>query len=92
MKLIVTIPALNEAATIADVIREIPRRIAGIDAVEVLVVDDGSRDQTAEEARRAGARLRDLQPDEPRAGSDVQARTERSRRARRRHHRQHRRR
>jgi glycosyltransferase involved in cell wall biosynthesis len=55
MKLIVTIPALNEAATIGAVIREIPRRMPGIDTVEVLVVDDGSQDQTAEEARRAGA-------------------------------------
>ena len=55
MKLIVTIPAFNEAPTIGAVIREIPRRIAGIDTVEVLVVDDGSRDGTAQEALRAGA-------------------------------------
>ena len=55
MKLVVTIPALNEAATIGDVIREIPRKIAGIHAVEVLVLDDGSRDRTVEEALRAGA-------------------------------------
>ena len=55
MKLIVTIPALNEAPTIASVIREIPRRIEGIDAVEVLAVDDGSRDDTVGEALRAGA-------------------------------------
>ena len=55
MKLIVTIPAYNEAPTIGDVIREIPRRIEGIDSVEVLVVDDGSRDGTAQAALRAGA-------------------------------------
>jgi glycosyltransferase involved in cell wall biosynthesis len=55
MKLIVTIPALNEAATIGDVIREIPRAIDGIDTVEVLVLDDGSRDGTADIAIRAGA-------------------------------------
>lgn len=55
MKLIVTIPALNEAPTIAEVIREIPRSLPGIDQVEVLVVDDGSRDGTVEEALRAGA-------------------------------------
>jgi glycosyltransferase involved in cell wall biosynthesis len=55
MKLIVTIPALNEGETIAQVIREIPRRIDGIDSVEVLVLDDGSRDNTCDEARRAGA-------------------------------------
>lgn len=55
MKLIVTIPALNEAATIGDVIREIPRHIDGVDRVEVLVLDDGSRDTTVDEALRAGA-------------------------------------
>ncbi len=55
MKLIVTIPALDEAPTIGDVIREIPRDISGIDSVEVLVIDDGSRDGTVEEALRAGA-------------------------------------
>ena len=55
MKLIVTIPALNEAPTVGDVIREIPRRIEGIDTVEVLVLDDGSTDATVEEALRAGA-------------------------------------
>lgn len=55
MKLIVTIPALNEAETIGAVIREIPRQIAGIDSVEVLVLDDGSRDETVAEAVRAGA-------------------------------------
>ena len=55
MKLIVTIPALNEAPTIGAVIREIPRTIEGIDAVEVLVIDDGSRDETVERALEAGA-------------------------------------
>jgi glycosyltransferase involved in cell wall biosynthesis len=55
VKLIVTIPAYNEEATIGTVIREVPRAIAGIDAVEVLVVDDGSRDGTVDAALEAGA-------------------------------------
>jgi len=55
MKLIVQIPAFNEAATIAQVVRDVPRRIEGIDRVEVLVIDDGSTDGTAAEARAAGA-------------------------------------
>lgn len=55
MKLIVTIPAYNEEENIAEVIREIPRSIPGVDSVEVLIVDDGSTDRTIELAREAGA-------------------------------------
>jgi glycosyltransferase involved in cell wall biosynthesis len=55
MKLVVTIPALNEAATIAQVIRDIPRDIPGISETEVIVVNDSSEDQTAEIAEREGA-------------------------------------
>ncbi len=46
MKLIVQIPAYNESETIAEVLHDIPRSIPGVDVVEVLVVDDGSRDDT----------------------------------------------
>lgn len=55
MKLVVVIPALDEEATIADCVAGVPRSVAGIDAVEVVVVDDGSTDRTAELARSAGA-------------------------------------
>ena len=55
MKLIVQIPAFNESATIAEVIAHIPRSIAGIDSVEVLIIDDGSTDDTVAIARAAGA-------------------------------------
>ncbi|PIY97339.1 MAG: glycosyl transferase [Candidatus Kerfeldbacteria bacterium CG_4_10_14_0_8_um_filter_42_10] len=55
MKLIVTIPAYNEEQNIADVIKEIPRSIEGISEVKVLVLDDGSRDQTVQKAKEAGA-------------------------------------
>jgi glycosyltransferase involved in cell wall biosynthesis len=55
LKLIVQIPAYNEAATIAQVIRDIPRSIPGMDNVEVLVIDDGSIDRTVAEAQAAGA-------------------------------------
>jgi len=54
-RLLVVLPALNEAATIQGVIARIPRTIPGVDRVEVLVVDDGSTDDTAALSRAAGA-------------------------------------
>jgi glycosyltransferase involved in cell wall biosynthesis len=55
MKVIVQIPCFNEEGTLPQVLADIPRRIDGVDAVEVLVIDDGSTDGTAEAARRCGA-------------------------------------
>lgn len=55
--LVVMIPAYNEEPTIGQVIQEVPRRITGVDRVLVLVIDDGSRDRTAQAAREAGADL-----------------------------------
>ena len=55
MKLIVQIPAYNEEATIALALRDVPKKIDGITAIETLVIDDGSMDKTAEAARKAGA-------------------------------------
>jgi glycosyltransferase involved in cell wall biosynthesis len=55
MKLVVNLPAYNEQEEIAETIKKIPRQIPGIDDVFVQVIDDGSRDKTAEKAREAGA-------------------------------------
>jgi len=55
MKLIVQIPAFNEEATIAQALRDVPKKIDGFTAIETLVIDDGSSDRTAEVARKSGA-------------------------------------
>lgn len=55
MKLIIIIPAYNEEKTIGRVIKNIPRNISGVGRIEILVVDDGSSDRTAREAKKAGA-------------------------------------
>jgi glycosyltransferase involved in cell wall biosynthesis len=53
-KLIIQIPCLNEAATLGATLADLPRRIPGIDVIEVLVIDDGSKDGTSDVARRLG--------------------------------------
>jgi len=55
MKLVVLIPAYNEETTIAEVIQNIPRKIPGIDKVSILVINDGSTDNTVNVASNAGA-------------------------------------
>jgi glycosyltransferase involved in cell wall biosynthesis len=53
-KLIIQIPCLNEADTLPATLADLPRSIPGIDVIETLVVDDGSRDGTADVARAHG--------------------------------------
>ena len=54
LKLVIQIPCYNEAATLGTTLRELPRAVPGIAAVEWLVVDDGSTDDTAAVARENG--------------------------------------
>ena len=53
-KLIIQIPCLNEAQTLPATLADLPRQVPGVDVVETLVIDDGSRDNTAEVARAHG--------------------------------------
>ena len=53
-KLVIQIPCLNEATTLPATLADLPRSVPGIDVVEVLVIDDGSRDGTADVARALG--------------------------------------
>ena len=54
MKLIIQIPCLNEEKTLPVTLKEIPRKIDGVDEIELLVIDDGSTDNTIKVARENG--------------------------------------
>ena len=54
MKLVVQIPCLNEGETLAEVLETIPRKIKGLKSVEVVVIDDGSTDNTIAVAQAHG--------------------------------------
>ena len=54
MKLVVQIPCLNEGETLAEVLETIPRKIKGFKSVEVVVIDDGSTDNTIAVAQAHG--------------------------------------
>ena len=54
MKLIIQIPCFNEERTLPLTLADLPREVAGFDAVEWLVIDDGSSDRTIEVAREHG--------------------------------------
>ena len=55
MKLIIQIPCFNEAEVLAHTLSLLPRRLQGIDCIEILVIDDCSEDNTAAVASAAGA-------------------------------------
>ena len=57
VSVVVTIPAFNEAATVAKVIEAIPGGISGVESIDVVVINDGSTDNTAEVAAQAGAKV-----------------------------------
>ncbi len=53
-KLIIQIPCLNEASTLPATLADLPRTVEGVDVIEWLIIDDGSRDGTSEVARAHG--------------------------------------
>lgn len=56
MKVIVQIPCLNEEKTLPLVLESIPKKIDGVDSVEILIIDDGSTDKTIDIAKSYGVK------------------------------------
>ena len=54
MKLIIQIPCFNEEDYLPVTVKELPKKIKGIDVIEYLVIDDGSTDRTDEVAKKIG--------------------------------------
>lgn len=54
MKLIIQIPCLNEAETLEIALNDLPKQIDGIDEIEYLIINDGSKDNTVEVAKNWG--------------------------------------
>lgn len=55
MKLVIQIPCFNEETHLPETVAALPRSLPGFDTIEILVIDDGSSDRTAEVARQVGA-------------------------------------
>lgn len=54
MKLIIQIPCYNEAETLEIALNDLPKQIDGIDKIEYLIINDGSKDNTVEVAKNWG--------------------------------------
>ncbi|QDG39187.1 glycosyltransferase family 2 protein [Alteromonas mediterranea] len=54
MKLIIQIPCYNEEHTLPQTVKDLPTHIEGIDVIEYMIIDDGSKDNTVEVAKSLG--------------------------------------
>lgn len=62
MKLVVIIPCYNEEKTLPLVLQTIPKKINGIHSIEIVVIDDGSTDNSVKIAKESGVRHFVLHP------------------------------
>ncbi len=61
-KLIIQIPCYNEEGTLLTTLNDLPKSIEGIDSIEILVIDDGSTDKSAQIAKEWGASVVSVKP------------------------------
>ena len=54
MKLVIQIPCYNEESSLPVTLKALPKKIDGIDEIQVLIIDDGSKDRTVEVAKELG--------------------------------------
>lgn len=54
MKLIIQIPCYNESETLEIALNDLPRKLDGVDEIEYLIINDGSKDNTVEVAKKWG--------------------------------------
>lgn len=62
IKLVIQIPCYNEEETLLTTLNDLPKKIQGIDIIEVLVINDGSTDKSSEIAKSWGAKVLDIKP------------------------------
>ncbi len=56
MKLVIQIPCYNEEKALPITLKDLPKKIEGIDEIEVLIIDDGSKDNTVAVAKSLGVK------------------------------------
>lgn len=56
MKLVIQIPCYNEEKALPVTLKALPKKIEGIDEIEVLIINDGSKDNTVEVAKSLGVK------------------------------------
>ena len=55
MKVVIQVPCYNEAEYFPATLADLPRSLDAVDEIEIIVIDDGSSDDTTRLARAAGA-------------------------------------
>lgn len=54
MKLVIQIPCYNEQDTVLTALNALPGKISGVDEIEILIINDGSKDETERVVREWG--------------------------------------